>query len=73
MYWLLYFLRYNKYNVIFLQEEDKEEMKEIMEMKRIHLKNVEKRRKGRKYQLVDTPSPKRMDLNNPKSPKHTTV
>ncbi|XP_054262159.1 transient receptor potential cation channel subfamily V member 5 [Macrosteles quadrilineatus] len=43
-------------------EEDKEEMKEIMEMKRIHLKNVEKRRRGRK--LLDTPSPKRIDLNN---------
>nr|ATU07271.1 TRP channel protein nanchung [Nephotettix cincticeps] len=43
-------------------EEDKEEMKEIMEMKRIHLKNVEKRKRGRK--LLDTPSPKRLDLNN---------
>ncbi|KAG8249026.1 hypothetical protein J6590_029376 [Homalodisca vitripennis] len=45
-------------------EEDKEEMKEIMEMKRIHLKNVEKRKRGRK--LLDTPSPKRIGFTSPK-------
>lgn len=40
-------------------EQDKEEMKEILEMKRIHKKMVEKRSKGKRI-LSATPSPKKL-------------
>lgn len=40
-------------------EEDKEEMKEILEMKRIHNKMVEKRAKGKRM-LSASPSPKKL-------------
>nr|AOR81474.1 nanchung [Nilaparvata lugens] len=43
-----------------MTEEDKEEMKEILEMKRVHDKIVMKRKKGLKLLGTTTPSPKRM-------------
>ncbi|RZF47774.1 hypothetical protein LSTR_LSTR006038 [Laodelphax striatellus] len=42
-----------------MTEEDKEEMKEILEMKRVHDKIVMKRKKGLKLLGTTTPSPKR--------------
>jgi len=41
------------------QEEDKEEMKDILEMKRVHERIVKKRRMGKKSAF---PSPKKIDL-----------
>ncbi|XP_075232991.1 transient receptor potential cation channel subfamily V member nanchung [Lycorma delicatula] len=47
-------------------EEDKEEMKEILEMKRVHDKLVLKRKRGKKLLGSCTPSPKRhVDLSSP--------
>ncbi|KAL1138329.1 hypothetical protein AAG570_008393 [Ranatra chinensis] len=46
-------------------EEDKEEMKEILEMKRVHNRMVQKRLQGKKT-LSSTPSPKNLiNLNSP--------
>jgi len=47
---------------LFLQEQDKEEMKEILEMKRVHQRIVKRRKLGCSKILSSSPSPKRLVL-----------
>jgi hypothetical protein len=46
----------------FLQEQDKEEMKEILEMKRVHQRIVKRRKQGCSKIISSSPSPKRLVL-----------
>jgi hypothetical protein len=45
-----------------LQVEDKEEMKEILEMKRVHQRTVKRRKEGCSKILSSSPSPDRVML-----------